>query len=923
MPKRFVYKHLGVMYAAQQSTRDKGKHFMHQLIAIEPTAKILDMYASDMIHLIFRNVQEEFEVKRVRLAPQPDTIAAAPDPAPEPAPVAETPKGRGQQQDPVHGRGRRRRGRRRADPVPGPQRRGAQDPHHHGAGMKPVRPAPWLSTWLGLGLLFLAGFMAASCTTDSSGDSTQIDWNLSDSLKNYSNVVITLVDPDDTSKVLATVHSGKLENPASLASFKIPDSLGGDFKIQIRGYDDRGLLAFESRIDVADGKPQTPVKTPQDQLPAFLIKPVPAGLLSILDVSEGVLVPEFKSDVFAYAVEVSYDVTQLAVHASVSDSGSSMTLGGKPLASGDVSAPVELAVGKTDLTLAVKAADGSIKSYAIAVTRKAGNVALLTSLSVSAGILSPTFDPDSLEYAVTVPAEAETVTVSAVSADPLAKLASGGQPMDSALGKVVILAPGATARVQITVTSRDSSVTATYAVDLKRALSTDASLTSLLVTGSEIAPEFSPDSLTYAAITAQPQVAILPVARDKGAKIKVNGLAVVSGTLSPLINSPAAGATADITVAVTAADGAVKTYTVKLKRIALVGGLVNIALSTASGPVTLDSAFKIDRLAYKAAVARTSDKIKIQVTIFGPWFGLEQPSATINGSAASVTGTSSSNNINTIYLEGPLRLGLNLVKVGYGEGTYSFRVTREFSKEADLAQLAVSAGTLKPAFSAAVLSYVDTVPNSASLLKITASPKDSLAMVIVKLKRWVPLILKKAGSSTASQADTLPIFTLPYTTLAIDTLKPGVPSMALDLAVGANLVEVTVVAEDTTVRKTYSISVERRASANAYLSGLTVNTSSKVPLTLNPEFTGRTLSYTASTTAGFVTLTPTAGEIGQVIQVNGKPVATGAASASITLATGPNTIKVEVLAPDKVSKVTYTFTVTKIIIIMPPRGVEP
>jgi hypothetical protein len=63
----FVFKHLGVMYAAQHSTRDKGKHYMLELISIEPTAKILDMYASDMIHLIFRNVQEEFEESRRKL----------------------------------------------------------------------------------------------------------------------------------------------------------------------------------------------------------------------------------------------------------------------------------------------------------------------------------------------------------------------------------------------------------------------------------------------------------------------------------------------------------------------------------------------------------------------------------------------------------------------------------------------------------------------------------------------------------------------------------------------------------------------------------------------------------------------------------------------------------------------------------------
>ncbi len=59
----FVYKHMGVMYAANKATQEKGKYYMYKLIEIEPTAKILDMYASDMIFLIFRNVQEDYESK--------------------------------------------------------------------------------------------------------------------------------------------------------------------------------------------------------------------------------------------------------------------------------------------------------------------------------------------------------------------------------------------------------------------------------------------------------------------------------------------------------------------------------------------------------------------------------------------------------------------------------------------------------------------------------------------------------------------------------------------------------------------------------------------------------------------------------------------------------------------------------------------
>jgi hypothetical protein len=63
----FVFKHLGVMYAARNDTREKGKHYMLRLLEVEPTARILDMYASDMIYMIFKNLREEFEANRAKL----------------------------------------------------------------------------------------------------------------------------------------------------------------------------------------------------------------------------------------------------------------------------------------------------------------------------------------------------------------------------------------------------------------------------------------------------------------------------------------------------------------------------------------------------------------------------------------------------------------------------------------------------------------------------------------------------------------------------------------------------------------------------------------------------------------------------------------------------------------------------------------
>jgi hypothetical protein len=88
----FIFKHLGVMYAAQYETREKGKYYMHKLLMVEPSAKIMDMYASDMIYMIFKNIQEEFETNRPLAAKARRNAEAADSlPAAHTQEVAESP----------------------------------------------------------------------------------------------------------------------------------------------------------------------------------------------------------------------------------------------------------------------------------------------------------------------------------------------------------------------------------------------------------------------------------------------------------------------------------------------------------------------------------------------------------------------------------------------------------------------------------------------------------------------------------------------------------------------------------------------------------------------------------------------------------------------------------------------------------------
>ncbi len=56
----FVYKYLSVIYAADSTTRNKAESYMVQLLKLMPTIELVDMYISDNIEAIFKDVQGKF-----------------------------------------------------------------------------------------------------------------------------------------------------------------------------------------------------------------------------------------------------------------------------------------------------------------------------------------------------------------------------------------------------------------------------------------------------------------------------------------------------------------------------------------------------------------------------------------------------------------------------------------------------------------------------------------------------------------------------------------------------------------------------------------------------------------------------------------------------------------------------------------------
>ncbi|WP_160397324.1 cadherin-like beta sandwich domain-containing protein [Paenibacillus sp. MMS18-CY102] len=283
-------------------------------------------------------------------------------------------------------------------------------------------------------------------------------------------------------------------------------------------------------------------------------------------------------------------------------------------------------------------------------------------------------------------------------------------------------------------------------------------------------------------------------------------------------------------------------------------------LTISSG--TLSPAFVPGTASYTASVANSVDNVTLTPTV-------SDPGATVKVDGTAVMSGTPSNAIS-------LNVGSNAiaVEVTAQDGTtqtYPVTVTRQ-SNNADLSALALSSGTLSPAFTSGTTGYTASVTNSVYSVTVTPVVSDLNATVKVN------------GTAVIS----------------------GIASQAVNLNIGSNAIEVEVTAQDGT-KQTYSVIITRLESSDAELSGLTLSNG-----TLSPSFTKSTTNYTASVTNSVysVTVTPAVNDSNATVTVDGLAVASGSGSQPINLNVGSNTISVEVSAQDGTTQM-YTVTVTR------------
>jgi len=581
--------------------------------------------------------------------------------------------------------------------------------------------------------------------------------------------------------------------------------------------------------------------------------PSTVSTLSGLALSAGTLSPAFATGTLSYTASVPNATTSITVRPTVTDSTATVKVNETPVALGDASGAIPLAVGTNTITTVVTAQDGTTTStYTLTVTRANG-----MTYTVADGKVTIT-GYTGVGGAVTLP--------STIEGYPVTSIGNGAFQWCSSLTSVTIPGSvtsigdyafrGCTALTSIAVAEGNSAYASANGVLF------DKSQTTLVqYPGGKTGAYTIPGSVTsigygaFASCTGLTSITI-PVSVTRigsGAFQGCSGLTSVycTGNAPDIGTGAFEGVTATLYY-VAGTTGWTNSF----------GGLVTRAplsgLALSAG--TLSPSFAGATTSYTASVPNATASITVTPTVTD-----SNVTVTVNGT--NVASGSPSASI-------PLVVGPNTITVvaaqdGSTQSTYTLTVTRAPSAVSTLSSLVPSSGTLSPTFAAATTNYTASVPNATTSIMIMPTVTDSNATVTVN---WT-------------------------------TVASGSPSAPIPLVVGTNTITTVVTAQDGSTTS-YTVTVTRRLSSVSTLSNIVFNAGlQSVQLSLFG-----TASVANAITS--ITATPTVTDFNATVKVKGIPVTSGTASGPISLDVGPNPVTVVVTAQDG-SNTTYNFTVTR------------
>lgn len=251
----------------------------------------------------------------------------------------------------------------------------------------------------------------------------------------------------------------------------------------------------------------------------------------------------------------------------------------------------------------------------------------------------------------------------------------------------------------------------------------------------------------------------------------------------------------------------------------------------------------------------------------------ESPTATLSYSRAVES-------LDSGYIKVPLQIGGNLFSVtvtaqnGKEKRQYDLIITRKKNADAALAALAVSPSALTPPFNPAIEEYDVLLENGQSSVVLTPAASDSASAKI------------KIGTEQAIS---------------------GKPSLPIGIAIGTDMLIISVTAQDDSTVKRYTVRVSRVPSQDATLSGLELSVG-----TMRPPFSNKSIQYTDTlpNAVATVSIKATLSNHSSKLFLNGKEIASGAFAKPDSLKIGDNPFRLKVLAENGDSGI-YSVTVRR------------
>ncbi len=467
-----------------------------------------------------------------------------------------------------------------------------------------------------------------------------------------------------------------------------------------------------------------------------------------LAVSPGTPPLTFSENTLGYTVTVPNNTNSVTVTATLQDPAATMTVNGQSATSGQAHAIALNPAGQsTNITILVKAQNGTEKPYTITVSRGVSNNSNLRNLTLSPGSLN--FEAEDTSYAVNVSSGTTNVTVTPTQADATASMTLNGQAIASGQRRTIQLgAPGSNTLIIIIVTAQNGTQK-TYTVGVIRAaLGMNNNLESLRVSPGTLDPAFSENRTSYTVNVGGrvDSITVSATPDDTNARMTING----QGTNSRSIPLPLGPSSTDIQVIVIAQNGSQKPYFITVNREALSSDN-NLDTLTVT-PGSLNPSFAPGTLAYTVEVATDITSVDV--------------SATKSDSNAVISGSLPTQGRATIPLDGPgtsKPVSITVTAPNGSAKTYTITVHRSApSTDSNLSNLTVSAGSLNPSFTAGTLNYTVDVASSVDTITISATKSDPTSVMST-----FGSVIAAAGIPTGRTTVSLGLGTITPVTIAL------------------------------------------------------------------------------------------------------------------------------------------------------------